>query len=132
MFVLPRRVPQHHPYQQDQQLLPSTFQLCTPPPGRRSRRSLVLTSSRGDAPGPGTGTQQSQAELRAEAVSKLKLLLMPSQAQEQVCAMLYNTLFEYASPSCSQRVKLTYFHICFHTDGPPFQLWEEYTVHTLQ
>lgn len=25
-----------------------------------------------------------------------------------------------------------YFHICFHTDGSPFQLCEEYIVHTLQ
>lgn len=58
--------------------------------GRRSRRSLVLTNSRGDALGPETETQQGQAEQRAEAASRLKLLPMPGQPQEQVCGMLQN------------------------------------------
>uniref|UniRef100_A0A3Q3WBK9 PH domain-containing protein n=1 Tax=Mola mola TaxID=94237 RepID=A0A3Q3WBK9_MOLML len=69
---------------QDTQLLPSTFQLCTPPLGRRGRRSLILTKSQGQALGLETEAPQSHAEQRAAAVSKLKLLPMPGQLQEQV------------------------------------------------
>ncbi|CAG07529.1 unnamed protein product, partial [Tetraodon nigroviridis] len=57
--------------------------LCTPPMGRRSGRSLVPASSRGDALGPATEGQQGQAEQRAEAVSRLKLLPTPGRPQEQ-------------------------------------------------
>lgn len=85
IFAVPWRVPQHHPHQQDQQLLPPSFQLCTPPLGKRSRRSLVLNNSRGDALGPETESHQRQAEQRAEAVSRLKLLPLPGRLQEQVC-----------------------------------------------
>eukprot|EP00066_Takifugu_rubripes_P031005 XP_011620271.1 PREDICTED: pleckstrin homology domain-containing family N member 1 [Takifugu rubripes] len=74
----------HHPHQQDQQLLPPSFQLCTPPLGKRNRRSLVLTNSRGDALGPETESRQGQAEQRAEAVWRLKLLPVPGQLQEQM------------------------------------------------
>ncbi|XP_029975722.1 pleckstrin homology domain-containing family N member 1 [Salarias fasciatus] len=62
-----------------QQLLPSSFQLCTPPTGRRCRRSLVLTNSQGQALGLEAETQQ-----RAEAVSRLKLLPPPGRLQEQI------------------------------------------------
>lgn len=75
---------QNHPHQQDQQLLPPAFQLCTPPMGKRSRRSLVLTSPRGDPLGPVVEPPQGQAEQRAEAVSRLKMLPMPGRLQEQV------------------------------------------------
>lgn len=91
IFVVPWRVPQPHPHQQDQQLLPPSFQLCTPPLGKRNRRSLVLTNSRGVALGPETESHQRQAEQRAEAVSRLKLLPLPlpvpvpGRLQEQVC-----------------------------------------------
>ncbi|XP_028265745.1 probable pleckstrin homology domain-containing family N member 1 isoform X2 [Parambassis ranga] len=73
---------QHH--QQDSHLLPSSFQLRTPPMGRRCRRSLVLTNSQGQALSLEMETPQSQAEQRAEAVSRLKLLPVPSQVQEQI------------------------------------------------
>uniref|UniRef100_A0A3Q3KJI3 PH domain-containing protein n=1 Tax=Monopterus albus TaxID=43700 RepID=A0A3Q3KJI3_MONAL len=65
--------PVHQP-QQGPQLLPSSFQLHTPPMGRRCRRSLVLTNPQGQALGLEMETPQSQAEQRAEAVSRLKLL----------------------------------------------------------
>ncbi|KAM7404573.1 hypothetical protein PAMP_011910 [Pampus punctatissimus] len=74
---------QHH-HQQAPQLLPSSFQLCTPPLGRRCRRSLVLTNSKGQALGLEMEAPQSQAEQRAEAVSRLKLLPAPVQVQEQI------------------------------------------------
>ncbi|KAI9530883.1 hypothetical protein NQZ68_000374 [Dissostichus eleginoides] len=74
---------QHHHHQQGPQLLPSSFQLHTPPMGRRCRRSLILTNSQGQALGLEMETPQSQAEQRAEAVSRLKLLPVPSQVQEE-------------------------------------------------
>ncbi|KAI3357360.1 hypothetical protein L3Q82_015791, partial [Scortum barcoo] len=74
----------HHHHQQDPELLPSQFQLCTPPMGRRCRRSLVLTNSQGQALGLEMETPHSQAEQRAEAVSRLKLLPVPGQLQEQI------------------------------------------------
>uniref|UniRef100_A0A3Q1CLN9 PH domain-containing protein n=1 Tax=Amphiprion ocellaris TaxID=80972 RepID=A0A3Q1CLN9_AMPOC len=70
----------HH----QQELLPSSFQLHTPPMGRRCRRSLVLTNSKGQAMGLEVETPQSQAEQRAEAVARLKLLPLPSQVPEQI------------------------------------------------
>ncbi|KAM9855697.1 uncharacterized protein plekhn1 isoform 2-T2 [Aulostomus maculatus] len=70
--------------QQAPQLLPSSFQLCTPPVGRRCRRSLVLTVTQGQTLELEMETPQSQAERRAEAVSRLKLLPAPRQGQEQV------------------------------------------------
>lgn len=74
----------HHHHQQSSQLLPSSFQLRTPPMGRHCRRSLVLTNSQGQALGLEMETPQSHAEQRAEAVSRLKLLPAPGQVQEQV------------------------------------------------
>nr|XP_033485311.1 probable pleckstrin homology domain-containing family N member 1 isoform X3 [Epinephelus lanceolatus] len=74
----------HHHYQQPNQLLPSSFQLRTPPSGRRCRRSLVLTNSQGKALGMELEIPQSQEEQRAEAVSRLKLLPVPGQGQEQI------------------------------------------------
>lgn len=74
----------HHHYQQPNQLLPSSFQLRTPPSGRRCRRSLVLTNSQGKALGMELEIPQSQEEQRAEAVSRLKLLPVPGQVQEQI------------------------------------------------
>lgn len=74
----------HHHQQQAPQLLPSSFQLRTPPMGRRYRRSLVLTNSQGQALGLEMESPQGQAEQRAEAVSRLKLLAAPGQVQEQV------------------------------------------------
>uniref|UniRef100_A0A3Q2QHT2 Pleckstrin homology domain containing, family N member 1 n=1 Tax=Fundulus heteroclitus TaxID=8078 RepID=A0A3Q2QHT2_FUNHE len=73
---------QHH--HQETHLLPSSFQLRTPPLGRRTRRSLVLANTQAQAPGLDVETPQSQAEQRAEAVARLKLLPMPSQVQEQM------------------------------------------------
>uniref|UniRef100_A0A3Q1J5A8 PH domain-containing protein n=1 Tax=Anabas testudineus TaxID=64144 RepID=A0A3Q1J5A8_ANATE len=67
---------------QEPLLLPSSFQLCTPPMGRRSRRSLVLTNSQGQALGLEMDTPQTQEEQRAEAVSRLKLLPAPSYGQD--------------------------------------------------
>ncbi|XP_071369938.1 pleckstrin homology domain-containing family N member 1 isoform X1 [Centroberyx affinis] len=74
---------QQHQQHHQQQLLPSSFQLRTPPMGRRCRRSLVLTNSQGHALGPEMDSHQSQMEQRAEAVSRLKLLPAPSPVQEQ-------------------------------------------------
>ncbi|XP_026223704.1 probable pleckstrin homology domain-containing family N member 1 [Anabas testudineus] len=74
----------HQNLQQEPLLLPSSFQLCTPPMGRRSRRSLVLTNSQGQALGLEMDTPQTQEEQRAEAVSRLKLLPAPSYGQEQI------------------------------------------------
>lgn len=74
----------HHQQQELPQLIPSNFQLCTPPMGRRCRRSLVLTNSQGQALGLEMETPQSQAEQRSEAVSRLKLLPVPGQVQEQI------------------------------------------------
>ncbi|KAK7878575.1 hypothetical protein WMY93_030411 [Mugilogobius chulae] len=73
----------HYYHQQLPQLGPSSFQLRTPPLGRRCRRSLVLTNPQGHTLGLEMEAPQSQAERRAEAVSRLKLLPMPSQVQEQ-------------------------------------------------
>ncbi|XP_041861023.1 probable pleckstrin homology domain-containing family N member 1 isoform X2 [Melanotaenia boesemani] len=75
----------HEPHQQrhhhqDSQLPPYSFQLRTPPLGRRCRRSLVLTNSLS----LNMETPQSQADQRVEAVSRLKLLPVPSQVQEQM------------------------------------------------
>uniref|UniRef100_A0A3B4WG12 Pleckstrin homology domain containing, family N member 1 n=1 Tax=Seriola lalandi dorsalis TaxID=1841481 RepID=A0A3B4WG12_SERLL len=64
-------------HQQAPELLPSSFQLRTPPMGRRYRRSLVLTNSQGQALGLEMESPQSQAEQRADAVSRLKLLPVP-------------------------------------------------------
>ncbi|KAK0150951.1 Pleckstrin y domain-containing family N member 1 [Merluccius polli] len=74
----------HH--QQNPAVLPSSFQLCTPPLGKRCRRSLVLTNSQGRTLGlelePAHRPSQQQ---RAEAVSRLKLLTAPCPpVQEQV------------------------------------------------
>uniref|UniRef100_UPI0037E78F6E pleckstrin homology domain-containing family N member 1 isoform X2 n=1 Tax=Semicossyphus pulcher TaxID=241346 RepID=UPI0037E78F6E len=66
------------------QLMSSPFQLSTPPMGKRSRRSLVLINSQGQALGLETEHPQRQAEQRAEAVSRLKLLPVPGQVQEQI------------------------------------------------
>ncbi|KAF7657742.1 hypothetical protein LDENG_00022770 [Lucifuga dentata] len=74
---------QHHHRQQCAQLLPPSFQLRTPPTGRRFRRSLVLTNSHGQTLGLEMDTHQSQVEQRAEAASRLKLLPAPSSVQEQ-------------------------------------------------
>ncbi|XP_040913357.1 probable pleckstrin homology domain-containing family N member 1 isoform X1 [Toxotes jaculatrix] len=74
----------HHHHEQAPQLLPSSFQLRTPPMGRRCRRSLVRTNSQGQAFGLEMESPQSQAEQRAEAVSRLKLLPAPGQVQEQI------------------------------------------------
>lgn len=126
--VVPWRVPQHHPHQQDQQLLPPSFQLCTPPLGKRNRRSLVLTNSRGDVLGPETESRQGQAEQRAEAVWRLKLLPVPGGLQEQVCDTPQYS--QYVCYSCSQQAKLT--SVFTSADGSAFQLCEEYIVHTLQ
>lgn len=82
-WQVPSQHHQHH-HQQDLALLPANFQLHTPPMGRRCRRSLVLTNSKGQALCQDVDTSQSQEEQRAEAVSRLKLLPMPSQQQEQV------------------------------------------------
>lgn len=130
--AVPWRVPQQHPPQQEQQLLPQSFQLCTPPLGKRNRRSLVLTNSRGDALGPETESHQRQAEQRAEAVSRLKLLPAPGRLLEQVCdaPRRRNKHSPYACYSCSQQVKLT--SIFTSADGSAFQLCEEYIVHALQ
>ncbi|KAJ3586166.1 hypothetical protein NHX12_012567 [Muraenolepis orangiensis] len=72
-----------HP-QQNPAPPPSTFQLSTPPLGKRCRRSLVLTNSQGHTLGPeleparrassSVGGGQHQ---RVEAVSRLKLLTTP-------------------------------------------------------
>ncbi|KAG7520087.1 hypothetical protein JOB18_022713 [Solea senegalensis] len=78
-------IQQHHrQLQEPPQLLPSSFQLHTPPMGKRCRRSLVLTNSQGETVTLDMETGQSQAEQRAEAVSRLKLLPMPSQMQEEI------------------------------------------------
>uniref|UniRef100_A0A3Q2DUB4 Pleckstrin homology domain containing, family N member 1 n=1 Tax=Cyprinodon variegatus TaxID=28743 RepID=A0A3Q2DUB4_CYPVA len=71
---------QHH--QPDTHQLPSSFQLRTPPMGRRTRRSLVLANNK--ATSFDMEMPQSEEEQRAEAVSRLKLLPMPCQVQEQV------------------------------------------------
>uniref|UniRef100_A0AAQ4Q3Y2 Pleckstrin homology domain containing, family N member 1 n=1 Tax=Gasterosteus aculeatus aculeatus TaxID=481459 RepID=A0AAQ4Q3Y2_GASAC len=78
---------QHHP-QQGAQPLPSSFQLRTPPMGRRYRRSLVLTNSQGKALGLEMDEAQRQEAQRAEAVSRLKLLPAPIQADEQILLSL--------------------------------------------
>uniref|UniRef100_A0A8C7VQ75 Kelch like family member 17 n=1 Tax=Oncorhynchus mykiss TaxID=8022 RepID=A0A8C7VQ75_ONCMY len=60
------------PQQQDPHLLPSSFQLRTPPLGKRCRRSLVLIQGQGlEMEGP-QGPDQ-----RAKAVSRLRLLPAP-------------------------------------------------------
>uniref|UniRef100_A0A8C5NGG6 PH domain-containing protein n=1 Tax=Gouania willdenowi TaxID=441366 RepID=A0A8C5NGG6_GOUWI len=75
---------QHRSHQQDShQLLPSSFQLRTPPLGRQSRRSLVLSNSQGQESGNPVG----QSEQRVDAFSRLKLLSRPNQVnpeQEQI------------------------------------------------
>lgn len=97
MFAVPRRPSQHHPHQRDRQLLPPTFQLCTPPMGKRNPL------------GPKTEALPGQAVQRAEAVSRLKLLQMPGRMQEQVCGAprcRRANIPPYVCSSCSQRVKL--------------------------
>uniref|UniRef100_A0A3P8V3X9 Pleckstrin homology domain containing, family N member 1 n=1 Tax=Cynoglossus semilaevis TaxID=244447 RepID=A0A3P8V3X9_CYNSE len=74
------------------QLLPSSFQLHTPPMGKRCRRSLVLTNPHGHALSLDMDPSPSKAEQRAEAVSKLKLLPMPGQIQEKVRNIQYCSL----------------------------------------
>lgn len=65
--------------QQDPHLLPSSFQLRTPPLGKRCRRSLVLTQGQGlEMEGP-QGPDQ-----KAKAVSRLRLLPAPKAVQEEV------------------------------------------------
>lgn len=99
--------------------------------GKRNRRSLVLTNSRGDALGPETESHQRQAEQRAEAVSRLKLLPVPGRLQEQVRDPPRECKHSpYVCYSCSQQAKLT--SIFTSADGCAFQLCEEYIVHTLQ
>uniref|UniRef100_A0A8C4IAD6 Pleckstrin homology domain containing, family N member 1 n=1 Tax=Dicentrarchus labrax TaxID=13489 RepID=A0A8C4IAD6_DICLA len=87
-----RPVQQHHHQQQHQgpQLLPSTFQLRTPPFGKRCRRSLVLTNSQGQALGLEMETPQSQADQRAEAVSRLKLLPANHTISMLDCVQVYS------------------------------------------
>uniref|UniRef100_A0A8C7NQN9 Pleckstrin homology domain containing, family N member 1 n=1 Tax=Oncorhynchus mykiss TaxID=8022 RepID=A0A8C7NQN9_ONCMY len=66
--------------QQDPHLLPSSFQLCTPPLGKRCRRSLVLCQGQGlEMEGP-----RGPADQRTEAVPRLRLLPAPKAVQEQV------------------------------------------------
>ncbi|XP_060930557.1 probable pleckstrin homology domain-containing family N member 1 [Limanda limanda] len=74
----------HHHHQQQQQHLPPSFQLHTPPMGKRGGRSLVLTHSKGKAVSLDMEFPPSHAEQRAEAVSRLKLLPVPSRMQEQM------------------------------------------------
>ncbi|CDQ79566.1 unnamed protein product [Oncorhynchus mykiss] len=65
--------------QQDPHLLPSSFQLCTPPLGKRCRRSLVLCQGQGlEMEGP-----RGPADQRTEAVPRLRLLPAPKAVQEQ-------------------------------------------------
>ncbi|KAM3872585.1 uncharacterized protein plekhn1 [Diretmus argenteus] len=73
---------QQQQQQHYQQNLPC-FQLRTPPMGKRSRRSLVLTNVQEHAVGLEMESHHSQAEQRAEAVSRLKLLPAPSPVAEQ-------------------------------------------------
>ncbi|XP_023991369.2 pleckstrin homology domain-containing family N member 1 isoform X2 [Salvelinus sp. IW2-2015] len=64
--------------QQDPHLLPSSFQLRTPPLGKRCRRSLVLIQGQGlEMEGP-QGPDQ-----KAKAVSRLRLLPAPKAVQEE-------------------------------------------------
>ncbi|XP_076019597.1 uncharacterized protein plekhn1 isoform X2 [Genypterus blacodes] len=74
-------VQQHH--HQQYAPPPTTFQLCTPPMGRRCRRSLVLTNCQGLTLGQEADIRSSEVEQRAEAVSRLKLLPSPVSMQEQ-------------------------------------------------
>uniref|UniRef100_A0A4W6CG85 Pleckstrin homology domain containing, family N member 1 n=1 Tax=Lates calcarifer TaxID=8187 RepID=A0A4W6CG85_LATCA len=90
IYSLDEPAQHHHHHQQSSQLLPSSFQLRTPPMGRHCRRSLVLTNSQGQALGLEMETPQSHAEQRAEAVSRLKLLPAPGQVQE-FCLSLFGT-----------------------------------------
>lgn len=83
-WQVPAQRHHHHNHYQDLPLLPANFQLRTPPMGRRCRRSLVLTNSKGQALGQELDIPPSHEEQRAEAVSRLKLLPMPGQQQEQV------------------------------------------------
>ncbi|XP_008411565.1 pleckstrin homology domain-containing family N member 1 isoform X1 [Poecilia reticulata] len=69
---------------QDAHLLPSSFQLRTPPMGRRAGRNLVLANTQAQVSGLDVEMPQSQAEQRAEAVSRLKLLPMPGHVHEQM------------------------------------------------
>uniref|UniRef100_A0A8C8FCY5 PH domain-containing protein n=1 Tax=Oncorhynchus tshawytscha TaxID=74940 RepID=A0A8C8FCY5_ONCTS len=65
--------------QQDPHLLPSSFQLCTPPLGKRCRRSLVLCQGQGlEMEGP-----QGPADQRTEAIPRLRLLPAPKAVQEE-------------------------------------------------
>ncbi|TRY96612.1 hypothetical protein DNTS_024244 [Danionella cerebrum] len=56
-------------------LLPTTFRLCTPPPGRKSRNGQALEPE-------GVNSEWSD-ELRARAVSKLKILPTPNRLPQQ-------------------------------------------------
>ncbi|XP_012681544.2 probable pleckstrin homology domain-containing family N member 1 [Clupea harengus] len=60
--------------QQCPPLLPSTFRLCTPPLGRRTRASL--------APEHEAGSSHWGSEQRADAVSRLKMLPVPNTVPE--------------------------------------------------
>ncbi|XP_061528705.1 probable pleckstrin homology domain-containing family N member 1 [Phycodurus eques] len=89
----------HH--QQSSQVASSSFKLRTPPMGRHSRRSLVLTNSQGPALGLEAESPQSQVEQRAEAVSRLKLLTAPSKGQEQAhlrssCGINSSQMYNYS------------------------------------
>ncbi|XP_077371101.1 uncharacterized protein plekhn1 isoform X2 [Festucalex cinctus] len=93
-----------HPYHHQQSSCgpPSSFKLCTPPMGRHSQRSLVMTNSQGHAPGLETENPQSQVVERAEAVSRLKLLTAPSKRQEQAhiranCGINASQMYDYSA-----------------------------------
>ncbi|XP_019906971.1 pleckstrin homology domain-containing family N member 1 isoform X2 [Esox lucius] len=74
--------------QQDPHLLPSSFQLNAPPPGKRSQKSLVLCRGQGVE----REDSESPAEQRAEAVSRLRLLPDPKSNQEERLFQLMATM----------------------------------------
>ncbi|XP_068604264.1 probable pleckstrin homology domain-containing family N member 1 [Brachionichthys hirsutus] len=91
---------QRHQHQQGPPLQHRPLQLCTPPMGKRSRRSLILTNPQGQGPLRERQNPEGQAELRAEAVSRLRLLPTPGQLQEQIPLSLRNTSqmpYDYSS-----------------------------------
>lgn len=127
---------------QDAHLLPSSFQLRTPPMGRRTRRSLVLANTQPQVSGLDVEMPQSQAEQRAEAVSRLKLLPMPIQIQEQVrehigshfpgCSSFWNAGLQREVPEHYEEVKKVYilvlkgiFKQMLYMKG---LLWDVFTV----
>lgn len=103
---------------QDAHLLPSSFQLRTPPMGRRTGRNLALANTQAQVSGLHVEMPQSQAEQRAEAVSKLKLLPMPGHVQEQVrqetgphfpvCTSFWNARLQREIPGHYEEVELVY------------------------